>query len=128
MKEQSINRPELRHRIAWQISWPKYTNQFLTDKNYENYYQQNASRFDGTELKVSQILIHTSNNKQTEPPKSPVNLPIRLRNNFEDAAIDIRLKQLVNTPIARRVKMEVLLDGLNSMVPCHEPLTMLHLS
>ena len=87
LHEQSINRQELRHRIAWQISWPKYTNQFLTDKNYENYYQQNASRFDGTELKVSQILIHTKQqtDRTLEESRQFAN---QIKKQLQDAAIE----------------------------------------
>ena len=53
-----INRQELKHRIAWQISWSKYSNQFLNDKNYEDFYKQRKRQFDGTQLQVSQILLH----------------------------------------------------------------------
>ena len=60
LQEKHINREELHHRIAWQISWPKYSNQFLNDKNYENFYLRNRSQFDGTQLQVSQILLHTN--------------------------------------------------------------------
>ena len=58
LNEKQINREELEHQIAWQISWPKYSQQFLTDKNYENFFNQRKMQFDGTQLLVSQILLH----------------------------------------------------------------------
>ena len=58
LNEKQINREELEHQIAWQISWPKYSRQLLTDKNYENFFNQRRMQFDGTQLLVSQILLH----------------------------------------------------------------------
>jgi len=58
LAEKNINRQELKHRIAWQISWTKYSSQFLNDKNYEGFYKQRKTQFDGTQLHVSQILLH----------------------------------------------------------------------
>lgn len=58
LSEKKINRQELTHRIAWQISWSKYSSQFLNDKNYEGFYKQRKAQFDGTQLQVSQILLH----------------------------------------------------------------------
>ena len=70
LNEKQINREELEHQIAWQISWPKYSRQLLTDKNYENFFNQRRMQFDGTQLLVSQILLHvkqepTRTEKQT---------------------------------------------------------------
>ena len=50
LSEKKINRQELKHRIAWQISWSKYSSQFLNDKNYEGFYNQRKTQFDGTQL------------------------------------------------------------------------------
>ncbi|MBA63142.1 MAG: hypothetical protein CMJ76_12355 [Planctomycetaceae bacterium] len=58
LQQKHINRQELEHRIDWQLSWPKYSNQFLTDSNYENFFKQRRTHFDGTRLLVSQILLH----------------------------------------------------------------------
>jgi len=58
LSEKKINRQELKHRIAWQISWSKYSSQFLNDENYEGFYKQRKTQFDGTQLQVSQILLH----------------------------------------------------------------------
>ena len=58
LQEKRIYREELEHRIDWQISWPKYSAQFLNDKNYENIFNQRRRQFNGTQLMVSQILLH----------------------------------------------------------------------
>ena len=66
LAEKNINRQELKHRIAWQISWTKYSSQFLNDKNYEGFYKQRKTQFDGTQLHVSQILLHIDPNQRND--------------------------------------------------------------
>ena len=66
LAEKNINRQELKHRIAWQISWTKYSSQFLNEKNYEGFYKQRKTQFDGTQLQVSQILLHIDPNQRND--------------------------------------------------------------
>lgn len=48
---------ELRHTLAWQISWQRALERHLTDANLERYFQQHRRDFDGTQLRVAQILF-----------------------------------------------------------------------
>lgn len=53
---QGIDEPALRRQIAWQMSWGRYLERYVTDENLEKYFQQNAREFDGTQVKVAHIL------------------------------------------------------------------------
>jgi len=48
---------ELQHRVAWKIVWPPYVSRQLTDKALEKYFQSHRRDFDGTQLRVSHILL-----------------------------------------------------------------------
>ena len=48
---------ELQHRLAWEIAWPPYVSRQLTDKALEKYFQSHRWDFDGTQLRVSHILL-----------------------------------------------------------------------
>lgn len=48
---------ELRKEIAWEIAWRKYLNQTLTEDYLAQRFAQSPRDFDGTELKVAQILL-----------------------------------------------------------------------
>ncbi len=70
LQEKQIQLAELHHRIAWQISWPRYSGQFLNDTNYESYFNQRRTHFDGTKLKVAQILLHTTQQQERTDQES----------------------------------------------------------
>jgi len=48
---------ELRHRLAWEIAWPLYVEQQLTDEALEKFFQKRRRDFDGTQLRVSHMLL-----------------------------------------------------------------------
>jgi parvulin-like peptidyl-prolyl isomerase len=49
-------RDEVRAALRWQISWQAYLARQLTDENLQKYFAQHAREFDGTRLRISQIL------------------------------------------------------------------------
>ena len=47
----------LRAEIGWQLSWQKFLRQKITDESLEAYFKAHHRDFDGTELRVSHILL-----------------------------------------------------------------------
>jgi len=48
---------DLRRALAWKLSWQRYLQPQLTDVNLEQYRQRYAREFDGTQLRVAQVLF-----------------------------------------------------------------------
>jgi len=48
---------DVRRSLAWKISWQRYLNKQLTDANLEKYFDRYHREFDGTQLRVAQILF-----------------------------------------------------------------------
>jgi parvulin-like peptidyl-prolyl isomerase len=46
----------LRRYFRWQISWQRFLDGYLTDENLQRYFADHRRDFDGTELRVAQIL------------------------------------------------------------------------
>jgi parvulin-like peptidyl-prolyl isomerase len=46
----------LRRYFRWQISWQAFLDGYLTDENLQRYFKQHQREFDGSELRVAQIL------------------------------------------------------------------------
>jgi len=47
----------LRRMLEWQQSWQRCCEKYLTDEHLEQYFEQHQREFDGTELRVAQILL-----------------------------------------------------------------------
>jgi parvulin-like peptidyl-prolyl isomerase len=48
---------ELRHTLAWQLSWQRCLERQLTEANLQRFFEQHRRDFDGTTLRVAQILF-----------------------------------------------------------------------
>lgn len=48
---------DVRQALAWKLSWKRYCQQYLTPVNIEKYFDRNRREFDGTQLRVAQILL-----------------------------------------------------------------------
>src|SRR5206468_12442071 len=48
---------DVRRALAWKLSWKRYCEKHLTPQNLEKYFQANRCDFDGTQLRVAQILF-----------------------------------------------------------------------
>ena len=64
--EEFLNRHSLtellvRRRLAWDAAWTRYLEQTLTDEAVEKYFDAHRRDFDGTELRVSHILLRVEN-------------------------------------------------------------------
>jgi len=52
-----LDEQQLRARLRWRISWTRYLERLLTDDNLQRFFERHHRHFDGSELKVAQILL-----------------------------------------------------------------------
>lgn len=57
LKTLGVDEAGLRHQIAWQISWGRYLERYLSEENLERFFKQHARDFDGSQVRVAHILI-----------------------------------------------------------------------
>lgn len=57
LQSTNLTEQQFRRALAWEIGWTGYLESHLTDKNLENYFNKHRREFDGTQLRVSQILL-----------------------------------------------------------------------
>src|SRR4051794_11517524 len=48
---------DIRRSLAWKLSWKRYCEKYLTPANLEKYFDKSRRDFDGTQLRVAQILF-----------------------------------------------------------------------
>jgi parvulin-like peptidyl-prolyl isomerase len=48
---------DVRRALAWKLSWKRYCEKYLTPQNLEKYFERNRRDFDGSQLRVAQILF-----------------------------------------------------------------------
>lgn len=48
---------DLDREISWKLRWKKYLDKHLTEEALQTYFDRNRKKFDGTEVKVAQILF-----------------------------------------------------------------------
>jgi peptidyl-prolyl cis-trans isomerase C len=61
LQRHSLTEPLVRRRLAWDAAWTRYLEQTLTDEAVEKYFAAHRRDFDGTELRVSHILLRVEN-------------------------------------------------------------------
>lgn len=71
-------RAEVRAALRWRLSWQAYLARQLTDENLQKYFAQHAREFDGTRLRIAQILL------------KPADDGAAARQAAEEQAVDIR--------------------------------------
>jgi len=59
---------DLRRALAWKLSWQRYLERQLTEVNLEKYFNRYRREFDGTQLRVAQILFKLAD----DPDESPI--------------------------------------------------------
>lgn len=57
LKTQGQTEEDLRRRIAGMLGWQKYVQSRATDEILKKYFEENRRQFDGTQVRVSQILL-----------------------------------------------------------------------
>lgn len=60
-----LTREKLRDQLAWELRWKKYLESQLTTKDVEAYFEAHRAEFDGTEVRVSHILLRAGGVRDT---------------------------------------------------------------
>ena len=67
--ENQLTEAELRRELEWNGSWRKYARKYITEEHLRLQFDKNRLRYDGTQLKVSQILWKSSDASTVELAK-----------------------------------------------------------
>lgn len=62
LQRSGLTDDQLRTGVAWQFSWSRFTERYLTAENLARFFEQHRRDFDGAEMSVAHILFHI------EPP------------------------------------------------------------
>jgi parvulin-like peptidyl-prolyl isomerase len=57
LKQVGLSRDEVRRSLAWKLSWQRYLQKHLTDENLQKYFERYRPEYDGSELRVAQVLF-----------------------------------------------------------------------
>lgn len=57
LADRKLTEEQFREQLAWQINWSKYLQSVLTDEALKAYFEAHRREFDGSELRVSHILL-----------------------------------------------------------------------
>ena len=52
-----IPRSSLRRMLQWQLSWKRCRSKYLTEANLQRYFDRHRKEFDGTTMRVAQVLL-----------------------------------------------------------------------
>ncbi|MDB4637574.1 peptidylprolyl isomerase [Planctomycetaceae bacterium] len=66
LKDLGFNDALLRKRLRYASMWQNYFDQLITEKEIEQYFDSNKEKFDGTEVRASQIFFKLSANPTAE--------------------------------------------------------------
>ena len=57
LEKSQVSEAEFRNTLRWQLGWQWYLDRYLTDENLQRHFRQHRRQFDGTRLRVAQILF-----------------------------------------------------------------------
>jgi hypothetical protein len=63
-RSRGIPPASLRQMLEWQLSWQRCTDKYLTDENLQRYFDRHRREFDGTRLRVAQVLWKRTGGKE----------------------------------------------------------------
>lgn len=94
LAERKLTEDQLREQLAWQISWGKYVQERLDDAALRVYFQAHKRDYDGTEVRVSHILLRPDGAGSIAETEQLKKMVAKLREQiesgkmkFEDAAL-----------------------------------------
>lgn len=101
LKKAELNDRSLNELLRWQISWRRFLERYLTDKNLQRFFDQRKADYDGRKLKVAHILFKPGPNEAVDAGRQDAaNLRDRIRKkeiSFADAA-----RQFSQSPSAKK--------------------------
>lgn len=83
LQRAGLTSEELRRSVEWEIGWPRFMEQYLTDENLARFFQQHRREFDGTEIAVAHILVRVDSPDDPRSRESAVAAAEQLRRRIE---------------------------------------------
>lgn len=65
-RQKGVSEARIREALRWQLSWTSYLQQYLTDKNLQSFFERNRRDYDGSELRVAQVLFDSDPTDSTK--------------------------------------------------------------
>lgn len=94
LADRKLTEAQFREQLAWQINWSKYVQEHVDDAALKAYFQSHQKDFDGTEVRVSHILLRPDGNGSVAETEQLKKMVAKLREQiesgkmkFEDAAL-----------------------------------------
>jgi peptidyl-prolyl cis-trans isomerase C len=85
LRERNLTEELLEEQLRWQMLFQEYLERNLTDERLQAYFNQHRREFDGTELRVSHILLRPE--RAGEGPDAVLKRARQLRKQISDASI-----------------------------------------
>lgn len=60
LRKNNVDDTQFRQQLSWQVGWEKYLSKFVNDETLYAFYKANRPHYDGTEVRVSHILLRPS--------------------------------------------------------------------
>lgn len=115
LAKENRTRESLEHEIVWKLRWDAYLKKTLTDKVMQTYFDGRRKRFDGTEVRVAQILFRTADSN--ESIEAAMNLARKKKTEIEGGEITWKEAVNRNSIAASREK-----EGVVGWIRIHEPM------
>jgi parvulin-like peptidyl-prolyl isomerase len=78
---------DVRRSLAWKLSWKRYCDQYLTPQNLEKYFERYRREFDGSQLRVAQILFKLPTNAHETSAAAAKNRAAQLKQDIAGGKI-----------------------------------------
>ncbi len=87
LQKSGLSGAELQHALRWQMSWEKYLDRYLSDKNLETYFEKNRRQFDGTQLRVAHILLKVNSPDDKQSVEKALAQAAEIRNEIASGQV-----------------------------------------
>jgi parvulin-like peptidyl-prolyl isomerase len=64
-----LSHEDVRRALAWKVTWKRYCEKHLTPQNLEKFFERQRRDFDGTQVRIGQILFKSSGDTEAEAAK-----------------------------------------------------------
>lgn len=115
LAKENRTKESLEDEITWKIRWDAYLTKTLTEKVLESYFDRHRRKFDGTEIRVAQILFRTANTP--ESVDAAMKLAQQKKSEIEEGATTWKEAVKNNSIAASRDK-----DGVVGWIRYNEPM------
>jgi parvulin-like peptidyl-prolyl isomerase len=88
LAEAGVSEAAMRRRLGWSSVWQKFLDSYLTDQRLEAYFRAHARDYDGSEIRVSHILLRPQESGGGRSPAALLRQAAALREQIMTGKID----------------------------------------